>query len=853
MIYIVLSFISGIILGNIFLYFPLSVLILSALSFISIIILSKGKRLKALAHCLIVISSSTYYLYSVTVLPENYVSKFLREDVLLKGRVLEPPSRGHERVTFIFNVKEVYIGEERRSASGKVRLSGEIKSPVKYGDILLIKTKLKSPKGYHNPGGYDFEEALSRDRIFAVGWVKEENIVRVGFGGNFLLRKIYEGRDNIRSSTENSLSSESSAILQSMVIGEDKDLTDEIRDAFMASGTTHILSISGSHLGLLAFLIYNIVRLTILRLPSRMLLRLTLYTSPSKIAALATMPPVILYTIIAGGQVATMRSLIMILVYLFAILIERDERIVNSLAFAALIILILNPRALFDISFQLSYGSILAIGYILDWWKGRKKGPGMELVPVEKGLVPRIKKRSIQYLLVAIAATLGTAPIVAYHFNQFSWVGLFSNIVIIPFAGAVIVPLGLLSGLLTIVTGSSTLPMASLIDKAVFIFYSIVNAFSRIPHAEIHLPSPSLIIIALYYLLIYTLLEWKRNKLVKVAGAISASLIVLFTLSLFLDNQLPRSFGKGIKVTFMDVGQGDSSLIEFTDGKRMLIDGGGIFDKGFDIGKRVLAPYFWDKGIKRIDFIVLTHPASDHIGGLIYLIKKFRIGEVWINRDPAIEGYQEFLKMIEEKGIPLMVVKRGDALLPEGSYGKDEYNIYVLHPYPEFYSGTSGGKSSGQNNRSIVLKLAYKDRSFLFPGDIEKEAEDDLVHLGKWLKADIIKVPHHGSKTSSTEEFLSMVRPGIAIVSSGKDNVFNHPNQNVIERYERSGTRIYRTDRDGAVIIKSDGDNLEVETFDTLSLKKISLSEGSCGQGNWAIDEWWDREKNNIRILFKGL
>ncbi len=835
LIYVTLSFLSGIILGNAFIYFPLSVLILSTISFLLILIISKGRRLKSLILFFIAISGAAYYLFSVTDLPGEHISGFLKRDVVLKGRVIEPPRRGHERVTFILDVEEVYIGKERMTASGKARLSGEIKSPVQYGDILLIKTKLKSPRGYHNPGGYDFGEALSRDNIFAVGWVKEENIIRVGFGGNYLLRKIYEGRDNIRRSTENSLSSESSAILQSMVIGEDKGLTDEIRDSFMASGTTHILSISGSHLGLLAFLIYNIVRLSILRLPSGFLLRLTLYASPSKIAALSTMPPVILYTIIAGGQVATIRSLIMILVYLIAILIEREERILNSLAFAAIIILFLNPQALFDISFQLSYGSILSIGYILDWWKERKKYPGMELVPEEKGLVPRLKKRSIQYLLVAVAATLGTAPIVAYHFNQFSWVGLFSNIIVIPFAGAVIVPLGLFSGFLTIVTGSSTLPMVSLIDKAVLVFYSLVRAFSKIPYAEIHLPSPSLIIIALYYLFIYTLLELRRNRLIKIAGIITASLIVLFTVPIVSNSH------KDIKVTFIDVGQGDSSLIELPDGKRMLIDGGGTFDKRFDIGKRILAPYLWDKGIKRIDHIVISHPASDHIGGFTYIINKFKIGEVWFNGDPAIEGYQEFLRVIEEKGIPVTVVKRGDAIL------KDEYNIYVLHPYPEFYSGTSGGKSSGQNNRSIVLKLAYKNRSFLFPGDIEKEAEDNLIHLGEWLKAGIIKVPHHGSKTSSTEEFLSLVQPEVAVVSSGKDNIFNHPNPDVMERYARSGTRIYRTDMDGAVIIESDGENLKIETFDSLLLKKISL------HGNRAVDEWWSLEVENIRRLWKGM
>lgn len=833
MIYITLSFISGIILGNAFIYFPISVSVLSALFFISVIILSKGKRLEALALCLILISSSTYYIYSVTVLPENHISKYISEDVVLKGRVLEPPRRGHEGITFILDVEDVYIGGEERPASGKVRLSGGIKSPVKYGDILLVKTKLKSPSGYHNPGGYDFTEALLRDKVFAIGWVKEENILRAGIGGSYLLRRIYDGRDNIRGSIENSLSSESSAILQSMVIGEDKGLTDEIRDAFMASGTTHILSISGSHLGLLAFLIYNIVRLSILRIPSGILLRLTLYTSPSKIAALVTMPPVILYTIIAGGEVATIRSLIMIIVYLFAILIEREERILNSLAFAAIIILILNPQALFDISFQLSYGSILSIGYILDWWKERRKAPGMELVPEEKGLVPEIKKRLIQYLLVAVAATLGTAPIVAYHFNQFSWVGLFSNIVIIPFAGAVIVPLGLLSGFLTILTGSSTLPMASLIDKAVFIFYALVKAFSKIPYAEFHLPSPSLITIALYYLLIYTLLEWRRNRLIKIAGIITASLIVLFTVPVFLNNP------EGIKVTYIDVGQGDSSLIELPDGKRMLIDGGGAFDRRFDIGKRVLAPYLWDKGIKRIDYIVLSHPGSDHIGGLTYIIKKFEIGEVWINGDPLIKGFEELLGIIEEKGIPVMVVKRGDAILD------DKYNIYVLHPYPEFYPGTV--ESSSQNNKSIVLKLAYKEHSFLFPGDIEKEAEDDLIFLGNWLRAGIIKVPHHGSKTSSSEGFLSLVQPEVAVISSGKDNIFNHPNPDVIERYENLGTRIYRTDRDGAVIIESDGENLKVETFDTLSLKKIPFHQ------NRALDEWWLLEVENIGRLWKGV
>jgi len=828
LIYTTLSFILGIILGSAFLYLPLSTITLSITSIIVISILNKGRIIKFIALSIIALLGGLYYIFSTISLPKEDISNFVQEEVTLRGRIMRPPQRGIERTTFYLDVDEIYSGQWQRPASGKVRISGDITLPLQYGDIILVRTKLKRPRSYHNPGGYDFENALARDRVYVVGWVKEEDIIRLGFRGNHLLRLLYDAREDIRKAIEQSLKGESSSILQSMIIGEEKGLNDEIRDAFMASGTTHILSISGSHLGLLAFIIYNILRLSILTLPSRFLLKLTLYTTPSKISALLTMPPVIIYTIIAGGQVATIRSLIMILVYLFAILIEREDRLINSLAFAALIILLLNPQVIYDISFQLSYGSILSIGYILEWWKRRERDP---LYVEEKGLLMKMKKRLIQYLLVTLSATLGTAPLVAYHFNQFSWVGLFSNIIIIPLAGAVIVPLGLLSGFITALSGSSALPMAPLLDRIVSIFYLLVRAFSKIPHAALHLPSPSIPLISLYYLFLYTLLESKGNRWARFVSITAFSLIMIFTISLFLKNP------KGIRVTFIDVGQGDSSLIELPDRKRILIDGGGGFDKGFDIGRRVIAPYLWDRGIRGIDYLVLSHPHPDHIGGLIYIIKGFRIGEVWVNGDYAIKGYTEFLRLIEEKGIQLITVKRGDALL------KDSYNIYILHPYPQFDPSSPRGEFSAQNNRSIVLKLVYKNHSFLFSGDIEKEAEENLIYLDRWLRADVIKVPHHGGKTSSIEEFISLVRPEIAVVSSGRDNIFHHPNPDTIMRYERLGIKVYRTDLDGAVILESDGEKMKVETFRDRSLERIVRG------GNLSIRISWEMEKRNIRKI----
>lgn len=831
LIYITLSFISGIILGSIFLYFPFSSSVFSAVLIILVLILTKETRIKSLILCLFFISGTFYYVISATRLPEGHISNFVGENaVVLKGRVPAPPSNSTDRKAFYLDVEGIYSSEKPSPASGRVKLSGNINSYIQYGDQILVRVKLKKPKGFHNPGGYDLEDALARDKVYTVGWIKDEDITVLGFKGYPFFRKIYDAREDIRKAIESSLGEESSYILQSMVIGEERGLSDEIRDAFMDSGTTHILSISGSHLGLLAFLIYNIIRLSILWLPSNLLLRLTLYTSPSKIAAFLTMPPVILYTIIAGGQVATIRSLIMILVYLFAILIEREDRLLNSLAFAAIIILLLNPQDLFDISFQLSYGSILSIGYVLDWWKGREKSP-IEIE--EKGIIPKAKKRLVQYFLVAAAATLGTAPLVAYYFNQFSWVGLFSNIIIIPLAGAVIVPLGLFSGFLTALSGSITLPLSSLIDKSVVIFYWIVKAFSKIPYAAIHLPSPPGLFIGFYYLFLYTILEWKRNKGMRIIGAGASLLIIILTIFFLLNKP------GGMKVSFIDVGQGDSSLIELPDGKRMLIDGGKGPDKGFNAGRRVLAPYLWDKNIKRIDYLVLSHPHPDHMDGLGYIIKNFRINEIWVNGDESTEGYQEFRRLTEEKEIPVSVVKRGDAVF-EG-----DYNIYILHPYPEFNPTSPRGEFSNQNNKSIVLKLLYKNRSFLFAGDIEKEAEENLIHLGKWLKADVIKVPHHGGKTSSTEEFLSIARPDIAVVSSGRDNIFHHPNPDVLERYEGMGTKVYRTDSDGAVIIESDGEKLKAETYRDLSLEKINLKERAT------VRSWLDMENKNRKKLSK--
>jgi len=241
-----------------------------------------------------------------------------------------------------------------------------------------------------------------------------------------------------------STSGDGSAILQAMVLGEEGRLTDELRDRFMAAGVTHIISISGSHLGMLAVLCFGLIRGLLFMMPERFYHRLTLHADPKHIASWLTLPLVVFYTLLAGGQVATVRSLVMIAAGLFAIVFDRENALMHSLAVAALFILIASPQAVFDISFQLSFLSVMVIGYVVSLWS--------ELQFKAETRFQKIRNSAVFLVIISLSTNLAAGPLVAYYFNQVSFAGIVSNLVIVPFAGMVIVPLGLFSGVLSLFT-----------------------------------------------------------------------------------------------------------------------------------------------------------------------------------------------------------------------------------------------------------------------------------------------------------------------------------------------------------------------------------------------------------------
>jgi competence protein ComEC len=498
-----------------------------------------------------------------------------------------------------------------------------------------------------------------------------------------------------------------------MVTGETGYLTAELRDRFMASGTVHLLSISGSHLGLIALIVFFVIRRAVLWLPERLLVRLTLVVMPSQIAAVVTAVPVTFYALLAGGQVATIRALVMILVYLVAVIIHREDDLYNALAFAAILILAWDPHALTDVSFQLSFLSVWCIALGLEWWSAQASPP---VDPGASRWTQRLRSNTAALLITSVAAGVGTAPLVAYHFNQVNWVGLVSNPIAIPLAGILVVPLGLASGVAAAAFHSPTLPLADWNATALDILLRLVDFFASWPVAIAHVAAPPIAFVAVCYLVLAALVDrrvkpWKRG----LAGGALVILAVPWLVG------TPRWMSTtALEVTLLDVGQGDGAVIRFPSGRVMVVDGGKRF-YDLDTGRLVVAPTLWNQGVDRIDYLVATHPQLDHIGGLLFVADRFPIGEVWTNgRRPDRWAAREFEELLARRRIRTSIVPENQPLWI------DAVRVWRVNPWAESPFSPLP-RNASENDRSISLRVEYGRASILMTGDIEAAGERLLV------------------------------------------------------------------------------------------------------------------------------
>jgi competence protein ComEC len=410
-------------------------------------------------------------------------------------------------------------------------------------------------------------------------------------------------------------------------------------------------------------------------------------------------------------------------------------------------------------------------------------------------------------IVISAAIQLTMLPLMAQYFHRVSTLGLIANVPAVLLTG-IIVPLGFLT------LGASLLwqPLGQflgyLLTPVVGGLLWSVQAIARLPYASHRVPSPPAALLAMFFtaaMIFAAAILMVKRRAAFAAGLVVACLATLIAVHPFA----PRLDPQHLEITVLDVAQGDSIFVAFPDGRTMLLDGGGLPGSaylrsrrpGIDVGEDVVSPFLWKRGLKRLDVVALTHGHQDHLGGLSAILRNFQVGEFWVGRDISSPAYTSLLSEARAHGIPIIHRRRGEVLAWDG------VRLRVLWPDALAPAGTAA------NDDSLVLQMENGQDTILLTGDIEQRVERALLADGGLLSSDFLKIPHHGSGTSTTKPFLDSVHPRFAVISVGQNNPFGHPNAEVVQRIEAQGVHLYRTDRDGAVTILTNGKVLEVRSF----------------------------------------
>jgi len=562
-------------------------------------------------------------------------------------------------------------------------------------------------------------------------------------------------------------------VLKALTIGDRTSLDPEKNNLFLHTGTSHLLAISGFNVGIISGFFFFIARALLRR--SRYL---RLSGRDTRYAALLAIPFPFLFMLIAGAGVSVIRATIMLVIFMTALFFERGRHALNTMAFSALVILLIYPHSLFTPSFQLTFMSLLFIVLFVE-----------KLYPSILKVRMKVLVWSLSTILSTAAATLGTVPIVLYYFYGINPFSVLHNLVAIPLIGIVATAGGLIG---------MALPYGRyILIPSGEIIHATLGALTFLDFGYLYpLIRPDLTEVLLYYGLILSLLYCRKRV---VAASLLLIVVPLCLLQAYLVYEM--RYNRDLRIHFIDVGSGDSIFIEAPGGRRILIDGGGFFQGDADIGKQVITPYLLSRKTLTLDYVINTHPHLDHLGGLLYILKNFRVGAFVTGYLFPVDGkQQQALHIIRERGIPLELWKKGDKASSEGNCV-----VRVLHPARDSFF-------DDPNNASLVLQIQYGLHKFLLPGDIGGEIEDGLVLSDPALRSDVLKVPHHGSRFSSTLPFLLAVKPQLAVLSAGAGSK-ELPSREALDRLAALSIPVLRTDKNGLICVRSDGARLSATAF----------------------------------------
>lgn len=813
---------SGILLSRLAAFEPRELIVVVALcATLCMIALWRRARVVAGACCLAgFVFAGTLVDLAHRPAPRPELDAEGREPVILSGCVVQPPALSGDKERFVVELEPG--ARVQVTAYGR---EGQAPPALRYGQRVEFEARVRRPRNFGNPGAFDFARYLARRDIYwtaSMSTGAEVTVLPGRCGSRFQaaivglrvmaldrLAQLYHGNPY------------DTGMMQAVMIGETYQVQRVWTEQFRNTGTYHALVISGTHTAVLAAFLLLLLRFCFVR---------------REIALLVTSALLWLYALVTGWGSPCVRCAAGFTLFAIAAWFARDRRILNILAAVAIAFLVLDPEQMFEASFQLTF---LAVGFIgafaapllqrICYPRVRAladlpdTGRDMHLAPVAAqfriemrllaetvrrwtklperasclaiGIPARVLLYAFQLAVVSAIVQLGLALPMVVYFHRIGFSGVSANAIVVPLMCAVI-PVGFIA----IFTGWAWVAKAAgwllAVSHAAVAWHMRWEPNWRIPDPPLWLGiaiGATLLVVALA----------RRGGRVWFAGA---ACVLAVLLALLLWHPFPPEIAAHeLEMTVVDVGQGDSILLTFPDGKLMLVDGGGIPTFGhhapsqMDIGEEVVSPYLWNRSIGHIDVVACTHAHADHIGGLPSLLENFHAKELWTGANSENPAWRRLRDQARRGGVRIMPLHRGQCFDFGGA------RIEVLAPSLDYVP-----KDAPQNNDSLAFRVTFGRHSFLLSGDIERPIESELVAEGLVRQTDVLKVPHHGSHTSSTAAFLDLLHPSFAVISAGFENSYGHPHADVLERYEERRICVLRTDLDGFVSVGTDGRRLKL-------------------------------------------
>lgn len=776
-----------------------------------------------------------------------------------QGILREDPLRLPWGLRYDIDLEQVQTAGEWRTVHGGLRATYFFDArvpgnpePVRAGERVEILARARLVRNFGDPGAFDYRGALRQQGIDLTATLRNPALMQAlpgpAPGPSYDLARL---RGRLLNELDAMLSpaGDRAAIARAMLLGDRSFLDSQQAESFRDTGAFHVLVLAGLHVGVLAALFLWTGKK--LRLPIAATAMLTIAALCFYMAIIEDRPPIT-------------RAALMAIIYLLARIFYRRVALLNAVSLAAIAILLFRPSEVAQASFQLSFlaaGIIAAIAgpllertaepyrraleHLGDVTRDGSYSPKATELRLDLrslsarlgSMLPsklaghsgqivvlpcRVVLRLWELAVLSIALQIGMLPLMARDLHRVSFIAPVANIPAVLLT-AVIVPFGFASLAVSAVWKGLGLVFGRVLGFLIGILAASIHWFARLPSSSMRVPSPPtalligfLVAAVIVAAAILTSARWTFAVALAVELAFAA-LMVTYPFS--------ARFQRGrLEVTVLDVGQGDSIFVAFPDGRTMLVDAGGLpganyvrgMRAGLDIGEDVVSPFLWSRGLKHIDAVVLTHAHEDHLGGLPAVLRNFHVGELWVGRDVDSAAYRNVLAEANARRIPVIHRERGEHFDWAG------VRVSVLWP------ATSEPVRAASNDDSVVLRLKDGDNSLLLTGDIERTVERSILVNGDELAANFLKVPHHGGRTSSTPAFLQAVHPTIAAISVGEANPYGDPSPDAVERILAEGTRLFRTDRDGAVTITTDGRSMNVRSFLTCATPCSELSSSAA-------------------------